>query len=80
MIAALKAQPDYQSKLKELDGPLRALIILQGVGMLEPILLLDRADAGIAQDYVAYRATHRDMVREYLNGVVVPKTPKAVSQ
>jgi hypothetical protein len=80
MIAVLKAEEDYQTKPKELDGPLRALVILQGVGLLEPILLLDRADAGIAQDYPAYRAAHRDKIGEYLSGFMVPKTPKVAAQ
>jgi tetratricopeptide (TPR) repeat protein len=35
-------------------------------GMLECWILLDHADQGIAQDYVAYRAAHRDLLHTYI--------------
>jgi tetratricopeptide (TPR) repeat protein len=35
-------------------------------GMLECWILLDHADQGIAQDYAAYRAGHRDLLHAYM--------------
>ena len=42
-------------------------------------MLLNRADAGIARDYSAYRAANRDKLRGYLNDFVVPKTRRRTS-
>lgn len=38
---------------------------LDASGLLEAYVLLDRADAGIAQDYIAYRQEHRDRLLKY---------------
>ncbi len=78
MITVLKEQKDYQKKVKDLDPSLQALIRIQEAGFLDSFVLLNRADAGIAQDYSAYRAANRDKLRGYLNDFVVPKTPSAV--
>jgi tetratricopeptide (TPR) repeat protein len=43
---------------------------LNDAGLLEPYILLARPDAGIAQDYPAYRQAHRDKLREYLTRYV----------
>ena len=75
MITVLKDQKDYKQKLKDLDPPLQSLIKIQEAGFLEPFGLLNRADDGIAQDYLAYRAANRDKIRSYLDDFVVPKTP-----
>jgi len=75
MITVLKEQKNYQKKLKDLDPSLQALIKIQEAGFLDPFVLLNRADAGIAQDYPAYRAANRDKVRSYLDDFMVPKTP-----
>jgi tetratricopeptide (TPR) repeat protein len=48
---------------------------IQKAGFLEPFVLLNRADNGIAQDYPAYRNANREKVRRYLDEFVVPKTP-----
>ena len=50
----------------KLDVTWRTLIALDKDGMLECWILLDHPDQGIAQDYVAYRAQHRDLLREYI--------------
>jgi tetratricopeptide (TPR) repeat protein len=75
MITVLKEQKDYQKKLKDLDPALQSLIKIQEAGFLDPFVLLNRADAGITQDYQTYRATNREKVRSYLDDFVVPKTP-----
>jgi hypothetical protein len=75
MITVLKEQKGYPKKLKDLDPSLQALIKIQEFGFLDPFVLLNRADSGIAQDYPAYRAANRENVRRYLDEFVVPKTP-----
>jgi tetratricopeptide (TPR) repeat protein len=64
------------AKSKELVDP--GLVTLQALAqanMLEPYVLLNGADQGIAQDYSAYRETHRAELQEYLNRFVVPPAP-----
>jgi tetratricopeptide (TPR) repeat protein len=75
MITVLKEEKDYQKKLSALDSSLQALVKIQEAGFLDAFVLLNRADAGIAQDYEAYRLSHRDKIRLYLDEFVVPKTP-----
>jgi tetratricopeptide (TPR) repeat protein len=75
MITVLKEQKDYEKKLPKLDPSLQLLIKIQEAGFLDPFVLLNRADAGIAQDYPAYRAASRDKIRSYLDEFVIPKTP-----
>jgi tetratricopeptide (TPR) repeat protein len=48
------------------DVTWRTLAALDSDGMLECWILLDRPDQGIAQDYVAYRAAHRDLLHAYI--------------
>jgi hypothetical protein len=51
---------------KQLDPTLRSLAALEKDGMLECWILLDHADQGIAQDYGAYRASHRELLHAYI--------------
>jgi tetratricopeptide (TPR) repeat protein len=64
-----------QKKAKDLDPALLALVEIDKSGMLEPFVLLNRADQEIARDYPTYRDAHRDTLRRYLDEYVVPKTP-----
>ena len=57
------------------DGTLASLAEIEKAGLLEPFVLLNRTDAGIAQDYAGYRASNRDKISRYLNEFVVPRTP-----
>jgi tetratricopeptide (TPR) repeat protein len=75
MITVLKEQKNYKKELKKLDASLQEMIKIQEAGLLEPFVLINRADAEIAQDYEAYRAAHRDNIRRYLDTFVVPRTP-----
>lgn len=77
MITVLKEQKDYDKRFKDLDPSLQSLIKIQEAGCLDPFVLLNRADDGIAQDYDPYRASNRDKIRLYLDEFVVPKTPTA---
>jgi tetratricopeptide (TPR) repeat protein len=56
---------------KALDPGLIALADLYDQGLLEPYVFLARADAGIAQDYPAYREAHADKIRIYLSSWVI---------
>jgi hypothetical protein len=47
------------------------LIALDKDGMLECWILLSHADQGIAQDYAAYRATHRELLHAYMDKYLV---------
>jgi len=60
-----------KTKPKDLDESLRNLIDLNNVGMLDCWILISGADEGIAQDYDAYRKTHRQLLHDYLSKFVV---------
>jgi len=57
------------------DPKLLTLVRLHRAGMIEPYVLLNAADEGIAQDYDAYREKHRAKLEEYLSTFVVPPAP-----
>jgi len=67
-VAALSAVVEAidMKKATRLDPQLAALQQLKQQGMLACWILLNGADQGIAQDYVAYRETHRDLLKRYL--------------
>ena len=54
---------------------LRLLLKLYNAKMLEPYVLLNGADEGIAQDYGDYRAHNRARLEEYLGTFIVPAVP-----
>ena len=62
-LSVLKGQNGAEDKL---DATWKALLALDKDGMLECWILLDHADQGIAQDYVAYRSGHRDLMHAYI--------------
>lgn len=49
------------------------LLKLYHAKMLEPYVLLNGADPGTGQDYVAYRAQNRAKLVDYLGAFVVPE-------
>jgi tetratricopeptide (TPR) repeat protein len=57
-----------ESKIKpdKLSTSTKLLMELEKNGMLECWILLDDADQGIAQDYVAYRKDHRELLAKYI--------------
>ena len=61
--------------LPKLDPSLAALVKIDQAGFIEPFALLNRVDKEIAQDYVGYRAAHRDILYRYFDEFVVPKAP-----
>lgn len=48
------------------DASWNTLSQLEKDGMLECWILLDHPDQGIAQDYIAFRAAHRELLRAYI--------------
>ncbi len=58
------------------DPSLAALVKIDKAGFIEPFALLNHADQGIAQDYAAYRAAHRETIYRYFDEFVVPKAPQ----
>ena len=55
------------------DESLRNVSLLGKDGMLAAYVLISAADEGIAQDYTAYRAEHRDLLHAYVEKYVVRK-------
>ena len=45
-------------------------------GLLEAYVLLHAPDAGIAQDYAAYRAQNRDKLQTYIESMIIAPQPK----
>jgi tetratricopeptide (TPR) repeat protein len=81
MVTTLTGQKDFEQKKKDVDPSLLQVIAIDQAGFIEPFALLNRADNEIAQDYVAYRAAHRETIYRYLDEFVVPKAPQpAASQ
>jgi tetratricopeptide (TPR) repeat protein len=62
-----------QIESKELDPQLATLLKLQQERLLEPYILISRADQGIAQDYFAYRADHRNKLIQYMHEFILPQ-------
>jgi tetratricopeptide (TPR) repeat protein len=63
VLSILKEKKVPDSKL---DATLKSLIAIDKDGMLDCYILLDAPDQGIAQDYVAYRKDHRDLMAQYI--------------
>jgi tetratricopeptide (TPR) repeat protein len=57
------------------DQSAALLLKLHQAGVLEPYVLFRLGDEGIAKDYSAYRAAHREKLEEYLDKFVVPPAP-----
>lgn len=76
MADVLVGQKDFEKHKKDLDPALVDLVQLDKSGLLEPFVLLNRADGEIAQDYGPYREAHRDILFRYFDEFVVPKAPQ----
>ncbi len=58
-------------KIKSLEPSLALLLKLKEDGLIESYVLLSAPDAGIAQDYRAYRDAHGDLLRMYVTKFVI---------
>jgi len=74
MVKVLAPDAASQKKAEELDPALLGLIRVEQAGLLEPFVLLNRADPQIAQDYPAYRSAHHDKLYRYMDEFVLPKS------
>jgi tetratricopeptide (TPR) repeat protein len=73
MVAVLAPDAASLKKAEKLDPSLLALIHVDHEGLLEPFVLLNRADRDIAKDYPAYRAAHCDKLYRYVDEILLPK-------
>ena len=73
MVTVLAPEAASQKKAEKLDPSLLALIQIDHEGLLEPFVLLNRADPEIARDYPAYRDAHHDKLYRYVDEYVIPK-------
>ena len=62
---------DKKAKENALNPSINNLLKLHRAGLLESYVLFTMADQGIAQDYVLYRKSDREKLRQYLREVVV---------
>ncbi len=72
-----ESSSDKKKKASSLpkDPNLITLLKLHQAKMIEPYILLNAADEGIAQDYAGYREKNRDKLVQYLSEFVVPPAP-----
>jgi len=63
---ALTVLSEQKITPEKMDPTWRTLSAIDKDGMLECWILLDAPDQGIAQDYLAYRAKHRDLLHAYI--------------
>jgi tetratricopeptide (TPR) repeat protein len=73
MVAVLAPDAASIKKAEKLDPSLLALIRVDHEGLLEPFVLLNRADRDIAKDYPAYRAAHYEKLYRYVDEILLPK-------
>lgn len=69
------ADNEKTSALVNNDPGLSLLLKLDRAGLIQPYVLFSLGDSGIARDYPAYRAKHRDKLQEYMEKFVVPPLP-----
>ena len=80
MVKVLAPDAASEKKAAKLDPTLLEVIELDKEGLLEPFVLLNRADPEIARDYPAYRAEHRDKLYRYMDQFVLPKSGAPVAK
>lgn len=71
-VAAAIAADVKAGRIKRPDPSFANLLQLDKEGLLEAYILYARPDAGIAEDYPAYREAHRAELRRYLGKYVAP--------
>jgi tetratricopeptide (TPR) repeat protein len=65
VVKSVKEQQNAK-KIKQLTPSLAMLLKVETDGLLEPYILMARADQGIAQDFSAYRRSNIDKLRQYV--------------
>ena len=74
-VAERLAESKKEGKKPKVDPELAELVRIREAGLLEAYVLFFRADAGIAQDYGAYRAANREKLVRLMDEFVVPRLP-----
>lgn len=74
MVAEAASKDLQAGKIKQLEPSLANLVKLHNEGLLEAYVLLGRADAGIAQDYSAYRQANADKLRRYVRQYIMQRS------
>ena len=62
---------EKKTKPEMLDESLRNLLEVNKAGMLDCWILVSASDEGIARDYEAYRADHRELLHAYIDRFVI---------
>jgi hypothetical protein len=75
MAATVFAELQEKKKPESPDPSLVLLSKMKSEGMLEPFVLLLHPDAGVAKDYAAYQAAHREKLIQFVDQYVVPQVP-----
>jgi tetratricopeptide (TPR) repeat protein len=76
MTAVIASLKERKIKTADLDESLRNLLELNDAGLLDCAILISGADDGIAQDYDAYRKSHRQFLHDYVARFVVHGGPQ----
>lgn len=78
LVKVLEPEATSEKKARKLDPTLLQLIEIDQKGLLDPFVLLNRADPQIAKDYPAYHVEHADKLYQYMDEFVLPHgTPQA---
>jgi len=72
VLQKLKSDDNGIGEAIRADPSLGLLVKLYERDLIDPYVLFSLGDSGIARDYPAYRATHRQKLEEYLDKLVVP--------
>jgi tetratricopeptide (TPR) repeat protein len=71
-----KLRQDGNSAQLLADNAVPGLLLkLHQAGLIDPYVLFSLGDEGIARDYNAYRAAHRNKLEEYMDKFVMPPAP-----
>jgi tetratricopeptide (TPR) repeat protein len=82
LTVAAKVWTELEAKHASAESPdanLDLLLKLYRTKLIEPYVLLNAADEGVAKDYAEYRETHRPQLEQYLSEFVVPPAPSKPS-
>jgi hypothetical protein len=66
---------EKKTKPENLDESLRNLLEVSNAGLLDCWILISGGDNDTAQDYVAYRDEHRQLMHDYLDRFLVHAGP-----
>jgi len=73
LVKVLEPEATTEKKARQLDPTLLELIEISQKRLLEPFVLLNRADPEIAKDYPDYHAEHANKLYQYMDQFVLPR-------